>query len=124
MTLLLDTHALLWWLTGAAMAETAMARITEGDELVLVSAASIWEASIKRGLGKLRFDGDLGAEATTEGFEPLPVTFDHAEHVRSLPPHHRDPFDRILIAQAQLESLTIVTRDARLEQYDVQLLGC
>lgn len=106
------------------MAEEAIERIADGDALVVVSAASIWEASIKRGLGKLHFDGDLAAEATTEGFEPLPIGFEHAEHVRSLPRHHRDPFDRILIAQAQVESLTIVTRDARFEQYDVPLLAC
>ena len=86
------------------------------------SAASIWEAAIKTALGKLETPEALGAVVLDEGFEPLPVTFDHAELAGTLPPHHRDPFDRMLIAQALVERLTLVTHDPAFEPYGIELL--
>ena len=89
---------------------------------VFVSAVCVWEAAIKRGLGKLEVRGDLLGEIDEAGFIPLAVTFDHGLAAGALPHHHADPFDRMLIAQAQLEGLTIVTRDRRFTAYDVALL--
>ena len=124
MNLLLDTHALLWWLTDEPMEAEAKRRIADPDVLVALSAASVWEIGVKRAIGKLRFEGSIVALAESSGFEPLAVSWEHAERAGALPPHHRDPFDRMLIAQAQTEGLTIVTRDADFAAYDVSLLGC
>ena len=120
--LLLDTHVLLWWLDGSGLSDAVVARIADPGELVLVSAASIWEAGIKASLGKLELPGPLGSVVLEEGFEPLPITFDHAERAGSLPPHHRDPFDRMLVAQALAEGLTLVTHDPAFDPYGVDLL--
>jgi len=122
--LLLDTHALLWWLGGHDLEEVATERIADPAALVAVSAASIWEAAIKRSLGKLDIPSPLGQAVVDEGFEPLAVTFDHTELAGQLPQHHRDPFDRMLIAQAVAEGLTIVTRDPAFDRYDVAVLRC
>ncbi len=124
MSLLLDTHALLWWLSGAPLSPAATERIADSDTLVAVSAASIWEIAIKTTIGKLRMDGSVAAEASREGFEPLAITWAHAERAGALPGRHRDPFDRMLIAQAQAEGLTVVTRDAAFAAYDVDVLAC
>lgn len=122
--LLLDTHALLWWLAGEHLDEEAKERISDPSTLVAVSSVSIWEASIKRALGKLDVPGSLGPVVLEQGFEPLAVSFDHAELAGQLPPHHRDPFDRMLVAQARVEHLTIVTRDPAFDPYDVPVLRC
>jgi PIN domain nuclease of toxin-antitoxin system len=118
-SLLLDTHVLLWWLAGDPLADGAAARIADPTERVVVSTASIWEATIKRSLGKLRIDGSLAHHAADAGFELLPVLADHAEAAGGLPHHHRDPFDRMLVAQATAERLTVVTRDPAFRSYDV-----
>lgn len=122
--LLLDTHALLWWLGGERLAEQAVERISDPSTLVAVSSASIWEAAIKTALGKLEVPEDLSAAAAAEGFEPLPITFAHAEQAARLPHHHRDPFDRMLVAQAQLEGSVMVTRDPAFDAYEVTVLRC
>ncbi len=122
MSLLLDTHVLLWWLDGSGLSDAVIERIADPGELVAVSAASIWEAGIKAALGKLDTPEALGAAALDEGFEPIAITFDHAERAGALPPHHRDPFDRMLIAQAIVEGLTIVTHDPAFEPYGLDLL--
>lgn len=122
MTLLLDTHVVLWWLEGTHLTDAVIDRIGDPGELVVVSAASVWEASIKAALGKLDMPEALGDAVLDEGFEPLPVTFTHAERAGQLPPHHRDPFDRMLVAQALAENLTIVTHDPAFEPYGVNLL--
>lgn len=124
MNLLLDTHALLWWLAGDPMEPAAAERMADRDTLVAVSAASIWEIAIKRAIGKVRFKGSIAAEVAESGFEPLPISFAHAERAGALPPLHRDPFDRILVAQAKIEGLVIVTRDRQFEAYEVDLLRC
>ena len=124
MNLLLDTHALLWWLAGAPMDREVRARISESSALVAVSAASVWEANVKQALGKLRFDGSLLDHVHQGGFEPLPISLEHAERAGRLPLHHRDPFDRMLVAQAQAEGLTLVTRDPAFDAYEVEVLRC
>lgn len=123
MRLLLDTHVLLWALSQPALLTSeARAVIGDGASDVLVSPASAWEIAIKRAKGKLAGPGDLAAEIEHAAFIPLPVTIAHALAAGALPPHHGDPFDRMLIAQAQLEGLTIVTRDPRFGDYSVSVL--
>lgn len=124
MKLLLDTHAVLWWLADAELSETAREAIADPDHLIAVSSASVWEVAIKRALGKLEAPDGLVDVLTDSGFEPLPILQAHAEAVGSLPAHHRDPFDRMLIAQARIEDLTIVSRDATFDRYDVPRLAC
>lgn len=124
MKLLLDTHALLWWLADLELRPQARAAIEDPGNLVVVSAASVWEIAIKRSLGKLRTGSDLLGAISDAGFEPLPISLPHAEVAGSLPPHHRDPFDRMLIAQAQALDLAIVTRDPAFDAYGAPLLAC
>jgi len=120
--LLLDTHVFLWWRSEPSrLTKEAQHRIASA-ELVFVSAVSAWEAAIKIGLGRLKLPDTLEAGVVASGFEKLPVTFSHAEHVATLPPHHRDPFDRMLVAQAQVEGLTLVTHDRALEGYAIEIL--
>ena len=121
MNLLIDTCTLLWWVNGDALSSAASQAIGDPDNRVLVSAASIWEIGIKTSLGKLTIRGDFDA-VVDEDFEPLPITFAHARRAAQLPRHHRDPFDRMLVAQAQSEGLTLATRDRRIGSYDVTLL--
>ena len=123
MRLLVDTHVLIWWAGSKPIGRDASQAISDGANEVWVSAATIWEAGIKTALGKLTIDGDLVGSARQNGFSELPVTFEHAEAAGRLPPHHRDPFDRMLIAQARLEGLTLVTRDPVFSDYDVPLLA-
>lgn len=124
MRLLLDTHVLLWWLANdPALPRAVREAIAQPSNETWVSAASIWEAAVKRNLGRLRFhDDDLKSALPESGFRPLPVTIDHALLAGSLPNHHRDPFDRMLVAQARLEGLTLVTRDPALHLYDAPIL--
>lgn len=126
MQLLLDTHALLWWLAGDRRLSAKGRRAIENDDnTVLVSAASAWEISTKHRLGKLdaaAIVGRLGALLTSQGFEPLDITVNHAERAGALPGEHRDPFDRMLAAQAQAENLTLVSNDAAFHSYGVTLL--
>jgi PIN domain nuclease of toxin-antitoxin system len=127
MNVLLDTHVLLWWLkdTGRLGAETRQL-IRSPATSIWVSAASIWEISIKAALGRLElrepFTEVMPRELERQGFRPLPITFQHALAVRNLPLHHADPFDRMLIAQAQCEDLTLVTSDPRIRDYDIRTI--
>ena len=121
MNLLVDTCTLLWWVNGNLLSPDASQAIADPDNRVWVSAASVWEIGIKQSLGKLTVRGDLDA-VVDEDFEHLPVTFAHARQAARLPRHHRDPFDRMLVAQAQAEDLTLATRDRRISSYDVTLL--
>jgi PIN domain nuclease of toxin-antitoxin system len=120
--LLLDTHVLIWWDEGRRLAAEARRAIADADS-VYVSAASAWEVAIKTGLGRLRPTRTVEQAVDESGFLELPVTFRHAERVGKLPPHHRDPFDRLLIAQADVEELTLVTRDAVFARYGVGVIG-
>jgi len=120
--LLLDTHALLWWLADEGLNPPARDAIADPANLVVVSAASAWEISIKKALGKLAAPDDLERQVQTGGFVPLPISIAHGIAAGQLPHHHEDPFDRMLIAQAFAEGLTIVTRDKRFDDYGVALL--
>jgi PIN domain nuclease of toxin-antitoxin system len=120
MNLLLDTHALLWALhTPERLSQEARAAIGDGSRLVYFSAASVWELAIKSSRGKLDIDADFLRAAELSRFSELPVRSEHAWAVRDLPPFHGDPFDRILISQAMVEKLTIVTRDHLFSEYGV-----
>lgn len=117
MRILLDTHALLWWHDGTL--PSAVVRRVQTAEDVQVSAASAWEIAIKSALGKLRLEDRLADIVALYGFVELPVRFEHAALVALLPPHHADPFDRMLVAQATVEGLTLVTKDAAIRRYAV-----
>lgn len=122
MRLLLDTHVLIWWSGGKRVAPTAAEAIRSPDNEVFVSAASIWEAEIKAATGKLKLTADLQVEPAEHGFASLDISAGHAVAAARLPRHHDDPFDRMLIAQAQLEGLTLVTRDPVFDSYAVATL--
>jgi PIN domain nuclease of toxin-antitoxin system len=121
---LLDTHALLWWLEdNPQLGAGAREVVADPASVVFVSAVSVWEIAIKRAIGKLRAPDGLTDRIDDAGFERLPVGFDHAERVGSLPLHHGDPFDRLLVAQALVEGATLVTSDRLIEAYDVPRLA-
>jgi PIN domain nuclease of toxin-antitoxin system len=121
-SLLLDTHVLLWLLAGERQRFGPDTLSALRDESALVSAATVWEISIKRRLGKLRGPPDLVNTVVAAGLPLLSITAAHAERVAELPDLHRDPFDRILVTQALLEGLTIVTADERIAGYEVATL--
>lgn len=123
MKLLLDTHAALWWLSGSdEVGDEAVRRLTDRSNQVLLSAAVVWEIAIKRSLGKLRAPDDLADTLLGAGALPLPVNLAHAAAVERLAWHHRDPFDRLLVAQAIVEGAALVTRDAALRAYGVEVV--
>jgi PIN domain nuclease of toxin-antitoxin system len=121
--LLLDTHVLLWWLTGnKPLSKEATRVIKNGSNLVFISAVTAWEISIKKVLGKLRAPDDFEAQLMENNFQSLPITIPHATLAGQLPIHHDDPFDRLLIAQSKIEGLTLVTRDQKQMLYDIQII--
>jgi PIN domain nuclease of toxin-antitoxin system len=121
--LLLDTHAALWWLADdARVSDRAAEAVVDDRNQVFLSAVVVWEVAIKRSLGKLEAPADIAEALVGAGAQPLPVALSHAAAVERLPWHHRDPFDRLLIAQALDESASIVTADERLAAYEVQLV--
>lgn len=123
MNVLLDTHVLLWWLADdPSLPPVARAVIADTHSTVLVSAASVWEISISQAAGRLDAPDDLLEALEQSDFDTLPITADHAEAAGRLAPHHADPFDRMLIAQAEAEGLTLVTVDRRFADYGVELL--
>ena len=121
MNLLLDTHVLLWWVHGERIQREAAAAIADIDNVKFVSAASIWEISIKAARGKLSVDEAFDS-VVEDDFEPLPITYADARLAGSLPDHHRDPFDRMLIAQALNHDLLLVTRDSLMGLYGANVL--
>ncbi len=121
MKLLLDTHILLWWLEDSPSLSKKIAQIiADRKNLVFVSAATAWEISIKQALGKIEAPDDLEAALLANGILALPIAISHALLAGQLPPHHNDPFDRLLVAQAKIEELVLVTRDQKQILYDVQ----
>jgi PIN domain nuclease of toxin-antitoxin system len=120
--LLLDTHVLIWWAREEPLHEDAHDAIADRSNQVTVSAASIWEAEIKAAAGRLGLGRNLSREAEARGFGQLAITSAHAVQAARLPQHHSDPFDRMLVAQAQLEGLTIVSRDPVFDRYSVAVL--
>jgi PIN domain nuclease of toxin-antitoxin system len=119
--LLLDTHVLIWWDEGRRLAAGARRAIEQADT-VYVSAASAWEVAIKTALGRLRPTRTVEQAVSESGFLELPITFHHAERLTALPPHHRDPFDRMLVAQAAFEDLTLITRNPVFARYGVAVI--
>ena len=123
MRLLLDTHVFLWAVMGSPLLKTASRKTIEAADRVYVSSASVWEVAIKRRLGKIDADADdILAAIDASGFVELPVSGLHAAFVAQLPLHHRDPFDRILVAQSITEPLRLMTADAALAPYGETLL--
>ena len=122
--LLLDTHVLLWSLTEPRrLSQHAREAVEDPRSEVFVSSISGWEIAVKHALGKLQAPDDLEAGIKQQGFTPLSLTFRHAEQARALPPHHGDPFDRMLVAQAQIEGLIVITRDRHISRYDVRTMS-
>ena len=122
--LLLDTHAFVWCLSEVPkLAEGARAAIADPRNEVFVSAITGWEISVKRAKGRMTAPDNLLSMIEERGFTHLPLTFHHAEQAGGLPRHHKDPFDRFLIAQAQAEGLVLVTRDARIPLYGVRTMA-
>jgi PIN domain nuclease of toxin-antitoxin system len=121
MRLLLDTQVLIWWDEGARLSRNAVAAIREADQ-VYVSAVTGWEVAIKTAVGRLQTSRTVTEAILETGFEELPVRLRHAQALARLKAHHRDPFDRMLVAQALVEGLTIVTRDRAFEAYQVPQL--
>ena len=125
MRLLLDTHALLWWLDGdRRLSPKARRAIASQANTILVSAVSAWEITTKARLGKLPGATDVAADVAacvaSQGFVPLDITLLHAQRAGSLPGDHRDPFDRMLAAQSQMEDVAVVTDDVAFDAYDVR----
>ena len=122
--LLLDTHAFLWWVSEVArLTAGARAAIADPRNEVFVSAVSGWEIAVKKAKGKLTAPDNLAAMVDTGGFTHLPLTYHHAEQAAVLPMHHRDPFDRFLVAQSQAEGLILVTRDRNIPKYGVRTIA-
>lgn len=127
MRLLLDTHTFLWWISDdPQLSATAREIISEGGNELFFSAASGWEIAIKAQIGKLKLPSNLeqfiGKQLLQNAINTLPVQLSHTLHVYTLPPLHRDPFDRLLISQSQLEQLPILTADVQFQQYRVQVM--
>lgn len=124
MSLLLDTHILLWWLSDdPGLPAAARDAISSPDNEVMVSAAAVWEIAIKKAVGRLDAPDDLLEVFTINDFQTLEITASHALLAGGLPPRHGDPFDRMMIAQARAENLTLVSADERFRQYNVELLS-
>ena len=123
MNILLDTHALLWWLGDEEeLSREAREAISNPENTVFLSAVVVWEIRIKQGIGKLELPDEFSAVLDRQPFTELPITIDHANAVAGLPLIHRDPFDRLLVAQAMVEELTIVSRDSVIADYGVTVI--
>jgi PIN domain nuclease of toxin-antitoxin system len=123
MKLLLDTHAFLWWDSNDAhLPEALRAAIASPQNEIFVSAVTVWEIAIKRSSGKLTFGRGVAKAIANHGFSALPITVAEAEWAGELPQYHRDPFDRLLVAQAQLGGMVLVTVDEQILRYQVPYL--
>jgi len=121
--LFIDTHVLLWWLDDSPeLSEAGRTAISDPGNLIVLSAVVVWEIRIKQALGKLEIPPDFYRVVQQQGFELLSITADHSYAVGDLPMHHRDPFDRMIIAQAKHEGLTVATRDTVFNKYDIPVL--
>lgn len=122
MSLLLDTHVVLWWLADDPSLSAEIKDRLDHEPDIYVSSATVWEVTVKQAIGKLKEPADLPERIRNSGFRDLPVGSEHAIAAGRLPMIHRDPIDRMLIAQARCEDLTLVTRDSRCQQYEVAVL--
>jgi PIN domain nuclease of toxin-antitoxin system len=121
--LLLDTHAALWFLArDSRLSATARDQLIDADNRVFLSAAVVWEVAVKRSVGKVTVPSEYVSILLDLGAQPLAIGIDHAAAVERLPWHHRDPFDRMLVAQAQVEQATIVSADDALAAYGVSVI--
>jgi PIN domain nuclease of toxin-antitoxin system len=124
MRLLLDTHTLIWWLEGSSeIPKAASDALRSAENAKIVSVVSIWEMRLKAALGKLKLPKNFRVILDQQPVAQLPILADHAHAFGELPLHHRDPFDRMLVAQALVENLTVVTRDPRLREYGVPIFS-
>ncbi|HXH23726.1 MAG TPA: type II toxin-antitoxin system VapC family toxin [Vicinamibacterales bacterium] len=122
--MLLDTHTLLWWLNDSPeITKSVGAALRSAGNAKFVSVVSIWEIRLKAALGKLDLPKNFRTVLDRQPIEQLPILPDHAHEFGELPLHHRDPFDRMLVAQARVENLTMVTRDPRIREYDIAVLA-
>jgi PIN domain nuclease of toxin-antitoxin system len=121
-SLLLDTHVVLWWLADDLSLSAEIKDRLDHEPDIYVSSATVWEVTMKQAIGKLKEPADLPERIRNSGFRDLPIGSEHAIVAGRLPMIHRDPFDRMLIAQARCEDLTLVTRDSRCQQYEVAVL--
>lgn len=118
MKILIDTHLLLWWMADSPqLTRQARQLMSSPDNVVFVSTVSLWELWLKESLGKLRLPAGFETQLAEEPFETLPLAAEHCRQVARLPWRHRDPFDRMLVAQAQVERLTLITADTHLAAY-------
>ncbi len=125
MRFLVDTHALLWALgEPSALSPAARDAIANPSNLIMASSASFWECAIKASIGKLDLPEDFFDSVPEAGYEVMPIRISHLNVYRTLPMHHRDPFDRMLVAQARAEALTLISRDPEIAKYDVEILAC
>jgi PIN domain nuclease of toxin-antitoxin system len=125
MRYLVDTHALLWALSEPrALSAAARDAIADPANLIVVSSASLWECAIKASIGKLEVPEDFFDSVPEAGYEVLPIRSSHLNAYRTLPMHHRDPFDRILVAQARADALVLISRDPEIAKYDIEILSC
>lgn len=124
MRFILDTHALLWWLSGdSQLGSDARAKIEDRSNEVIISSASLWEITIKQSLGRLEVDiAKINSEIIAQGFKQIGIEIDHLVELVTLPHHHRDPFDRMLIAQARSERVPLMTNDGAMGDYAVQVI--
>ena len=123
MNLLLATHVLIWALeNNPILSGQARDSIIDGENIVFISAVTTWEISIKKAMGKLKSPDNLIDEIRLHRFTPLNINFDHSLLAGKLPPIHKDPFDRMLIAQTMIEKLTLVTKDKLIAQYDISII--
>lgn len=128
MRYLLDTHAFLWWIADSKLlSDRARDIISDGANTLYLSAASGWEIAIKAGLGRIRLpqnpQGFISRQLSANSIESLPIQMSHALQTFALPLHHRDPFDRIIVAQAQLEKMTVLSSDPQIARYDIRVTG-
>ena len=125
MRFLVDTHAPLWALgEPSALSPAARDVIADPSNVIAVSSASLWECAIKASIGRLDIPDDFFHSVPEAGYEVMPIRIAHLSVYRTLPMHHRDPFDRMLVAQAQAEYMTPISRDAEVAKYDVEVLAC
>ncbi len=126
MNLLLDTHTFIWFLNGdKKLSERAKLTIENSENKNFISTVSIWEVAIKSSLGKLKLKGtldDIRNQFLHNGFELLPITFDHTIILQQLDFFHRDPFDRMIISQAITDNLTIITKNQNFQKYDIKII--
>lgn len=125
MRLLVDTHAMLWALgKPSELSLAARDAIADPANLIVVSSASLWECAIKASIGKLDLPEDFYDSIPEAGYEVMPIRIPHLNVYRTLPMHHRDPFDRMLVAQARAEALVLISRDPEILKYHVEILAC